>query len=151
MDESARTGEDEPSLSALLMRTARTLRRGHLSALEPFGLRPHQSRALGVIARHGADGDLRLADLADHLGIARRSATEVVDALEQQGLVARTPSPTDRRAIVLRLTTEGQSLRRRIERSRAELGDQFFASLSEAERDQLAGLLRKALDDHCGP
>lgn len=148
MNESARTGPDEPSLSALLMRTARALRRGHLSALEPFGLRPHQSRALGVVARHGDDGDLRLADLADHLGIARRSATEVVDALEERGLIERTPSPTDRRAIVLRLTDEGRRLRSDIERSRAEQGDQFFGALSTDEAATLAALLRKTLDDH---
>lgn len=135
---------EEQTLTGLLMRTARVLRRGHLEALEPFGLRPHQSRALGVIARH-EDDELRLADLADHLGIARRSATEVVDALEQDGLVTRSPSATDRRAVVLHLTQQGRDLRARLRSSRAELGDQLFAGLSADEREQLASLLRKAL------
>ncbi|MFC6704060.1 MarR family winged helix-turn-helix transcriptional regulator [Flexivirga alba] len=83
--------EDEPSLTQLVMRTARTLRRSTMGELEPFGLTPSQSRALGVISRH-CDRPLRLGDIAAHLDIAPRSATEVVDALEERGLVRRSPT-----------------------------------------------------------
>ncbi|TWP33549.1 MarR family transcriptional regulator [Leekyejoonella antrihumi] len=139
--------DDDASLTQLTIHAARTLRRLSSVALEPFGLSPHQARALGVIARHCTEGRLRLSDLAEHLRIAPRSATEVVDALEQRGLVARAPNPDDRRAIVLRLTDEGSALRAQIEQGRAEQSDQFFAKLSADERADLAVLLRKALGD----
>jgi DNA-binding MarR family transcriptional regulator len=41
---------------------------------------------------------MRLSELSEHLHIAPRSATEVVDALESRGLVRRRPDPDDRRA-----------------------------------------------------
>ncbi|MBO1755086.1 MarR family winged helix-turn-helix transcriptional regulator [Allobranchiibius sp. CTAmp26] len=146
---------EEAGLSELVLRTARVLRRAHREALEPYGLSPHQSRAMGVIVRSGAeDGDgLRLSDLAAQLGIAPRSATDVVDALEEHGLVERRPSEHDRRAVDLRLTPAGRALRRTLERARATVSDRHFASLTDAERATLARLLRSALEasDPAGP
>lgn len=142
------TGEDA-GLSELVLRTARVLRRAHREALGPYGLSPHQSRAMGVIVRSGPDG-LRLSDLAAQLGIAPRSATDVVDALEEHGLVERRPNEQDRRAVDLRLTPAGTALRRTLERARATVSDQHFASLTAAERATLARLLQAALDDSDG-
>lgn len=138
-------GTDEAALGDLVVRTARVLRRSHREALEPYGLSPHQSRAMAVIGRHGEAG-LRLSALATELGIAPRSATDVVDALERTGLVQRTASPSDRRAVDLRLTEEGVTLRRALDRAHIAVSREHFAALSEQERDELARLLRSALD-----
>lgn len=137
----------EPSLSQLVLHTARALRRANRSELEPFGLTPSQSRALGVIDRHGANPP-RLGDIAARLDIAPRSTTEVVDALEERGLVRRSPDPTDRRAVTIALTDEGRGLRRRVDRVRARKGDEFFGHLTDAQRETLADLLRQALAPH---
>ena len=143
---------DEAGLGELVLRTARVLRRAHREALGPYGLSPHQSRAMGVIVRSGTDG-LRLSDLAAQLGIAPRSATDVVDALQVHGLVERRPSEHDRRAVDIRLTPAGTALRRALDRARTTVSDQHFASLTIAERDTLARLLQAALDgsDGAGP
>ena len=53
---------------------------------------------------------MRPSVLADHLRIAPRSATEVVDALEERGWVQRSPDPTDRRATTSTLTGAGREL-----------------------------------------
>ncbi|GAB3491254.1 MarR family winged helix-turn-helix transcriptional regulator [Flexivirga lutea] len=140
----------QQSLSQLVMHTARALRRATRTELEPFGLTPSQSRALGVIERYGAQPP-RLSDVAARLDIAPRSATEVVDRLEQRGLVRRSPDPTDRRAVTIALTDEGRSLRRRIARVRAAQGDKFFGHLSESQRAELAALLGAALAPHHRP
>ena len=50
---------------------------------------------------------MRLSKLSEHLHIAPRSATEVVDALESRGLVRRSPDPDDRRATLVELTEHG--------------------------------------------
>jgi DNA-binding MarR family transcriptional regulator len=139
--------DDDPSLTQLVMRTARKLRRATLGELEPFGLTPSQSRAVGVISRHGSAA-LRLGDLAAHLDIAPRSATEVVDGLEELGLVRRSPDPTDRRAVTIALTDEGRALRRRIDQARARRGDEFFGHLSEDQQAQLRDLLERAIAPH---
>src|SRR5262249_250437 len=49
-------------------------------------------------------GRLRMKDVAEDLGIRARTVTTLVDALEREGLLARLPDPTDRRAILLELT-----------------------------------------------
>lgn len=140
---------DEATLGDLVVRTARVLRRSHREALEPYGLSPHQSRAMAVIGRHEGTG-LRLSALATELGIAPRSATDVVDALQTQGLVQRTASVIDRRAIDLRLTEEGLRLRRTLDQTHVAISRAHFATLSEQDRDTLAQLLRSALDTTTG-
>lgn len=123
------------------------MRRMKIASLEPFGISPHQSRALGVIARLASQGEVRPSTIAESLGIAPRSATEVIDALEARGLVERSPSPTDRRATVIRLTGEGQALRDRLQRNRVDRTAEFVAVLDGDEQRELARLLAKLVGD----
>lgn len=129
------------------MHAARTLRHRWAAAVEPWDLSPHQARALRVI---GTEGGLRLSDLARGLRIAPRSATEVVDALAERDLVERVRDTRDRRAVLLRLTEDGRRTRTEVERVRAELARAQVERLDEAERAELARLLRRLLDDGPG-
>src|SRR3954462_15037266 len=97
---------EEPALDELLMGAARALRRRWATGLGP-DLSPHDARALRVIGHHGPT---RLGVVADHLRIAARSATDVVDRLESRGLVHRSPDPDDRRAMTVSLTPLGSSV-----------------------------------------
>ena len=45
-----------------------------------------------------------------------RNVTGLVDALARAGFVERTAQPSDRRAVVVRLSASGQSLNRRLGR-----------------------------------
>src|SRR5438445_1594566 len=54
-----------------------------------------------------------LVELADHLGMTKQSASELVGALEREGYVRRLPHPTDGRARILELTDEGRAGLRR--------------------------------------
>ena len=80
-------------LGELFARVARQQRRATLSALEPYGVSPHQARALRQIIKLGP---LRPSKLAEQLHISLRSATDVVDALVGAGLLIREPDPGDR-------------------------------------------------------
>ena len=133
------TDDATPDLGDLLMRAARTLRRRWRDVLAPWDLSPHQARALGVVGRR--DG-VRLTDLAEALRIAPRSATEVVDGLQERGLVERTPDPGDRRAVLLRPTDEGRRIRAEIDAARTADSDELFARLPAEDRETLARLLR---------
>lgn len=128
----------EPALDELLMGAARSLRRRWSTALEPVDLSPHDGRALRVVGRHGPT---RLGVVAEHLRIAPRSATDVVDRLEQRGLVLREPDPDDRRAMTVRLTAEGEAVLSRVDAARREEAEQFFGALSTAQRRSLAAML----------
>jgi DNA-binding MarR family transcriptional regulator len=119
---------------------SRQLRHQTQQALAPWDVTPSQARALGVLARHGP---VRLGSLSEHLRIAPRSATEVVDDLATVGLVERHPDPADRRATLVALTARGGELATGIRAARAAEADDFFARLDAADRDLLAGILAK--------
>jgi DNA-binding MarR family transcriptional regulator len=123
---------------------ARRLRHGFRDVLAPWEVTPSQSRALGVLL---AQGDVRLSELADHLRIAARSATEVVDDLQSRGLVERHPDPADRRATLVVLTDKGAATGTAIQTARAESAARFFATLKESDRAALGRILQQLLDD----
>jgi DNA-binding MarR family transcriptional regulator len=134
--------EDESLLEAFWAVTRRLRHRTRV-ALEPWNISPSQSRALGVLMEHG---EMRLSALAEHLRIAPRSATEVVDDLQARDLVERRPDPADRRATLVALTAHGTATGRTIRQARAAEGERLFAELSAADRVELARILRKLRD-----
>lgn len=140
------TDSSEDGLPDLLVAAARALRRGWAAAVEPWGLSPHQARALRAVGETPEQG-LRPSDLARRLRIAPRSATEVVDALVERGLVERTADPSDRRAQVLRLTGAGTTTTSAVEQAHAADVETRLARLDADERATLAGLLRRLAED----
>lgn len=133
----------DDDLGELIVRAARSLRGRWRAVLEPWDLSPHQVRALMVAGR---DDGLRLSGLAERLRIAPRSATEVVDGLAERGLVERVPDPTDRRAVLVRLTAEGARVREEVSAARAADAQAALSRLPAGDRAELARLLRRFLD-----
>lgn len=132
----------------LLFQVARSLRERWAQASAPFGLTPHQARTLRTVA------DLReprLSDIAARLRISPRSATEVVDALEEADLVARTPDPEDRRAVRVGLTPAGRRTVARVSRARERASQEFFGVLDDTERATLTGLLLRLPSTRTAP
>lgn len=55
-------------------------------------------------------GDLATpGEIAAHLGITTASTTKLLDRLERDGHIVREPHPTDRRALVIRVTPQTRS------------------------------------------
>lgn len=138
----------EPTLAELVTAVAGRLRSAWREGLAPYGLSPHQGRALLVVAL--APG-LRPTDLAARLRIAPRSVTEVVDGLVDAGLLERTPDPQDRRAVLLSLTAQGHDLVAAIRASRQQVAGTLFDSLSAADREQLRRILTRLVPEREGP
>jgi DNA-binding MarR family transcriptional regulator len=130
----------EESLSEAFSAVARQLRHASQETLAPWDVTPSQLRALRALGHHGA---LHMSALSDRLRIAPRSATEVVDALEDRGLVARRPDPADRRATLVELTDHGDEVLRAIRAARGLEAERAFDQLSAADRDHLARILRQ--------
>jgi DNA-binding MarR family transcriptional regulator len=109
-----------------------------VEALADWDVTPGQARALRVLAAADA---MRPADLAEALRIAPRSATEVVDALEERGWVRREPDPTDRRATRLVPTEDGRRLVVRIDDVRREASQRVLDVLTPTQRRTLHEIL----------
>jgi DNA-binding MarR family transcriptional regulator len=132
--------DEEESLSEAFWSVARQLRHLSRETLAPWDISPSQSRPLGVLTRHGV---MRLSELAEHLRIAPRSATEVVDDLEQRGLVERRHDPNDRRATLVALTDQGMKVSEAIQTARSAEAERFFGRLSASDRTHLSRILRE--------
>ena len=83
-----------------ITRLARILRQQ-----DTLGLGATLTSALATVNHHGP---LTTGELATREHVAPPSITRVVDKLEQQGLVARRPHPTDGRVVVIEVTAEGR-------------------------------------------
>ena len=138
-----RDTDGDETLSEAFWSVARQLRHTSQETLAPWDITPSHLRALRVLMRHGV---MRLSELSDHLHIAARSTTEVVDALETRGLLERRPDPDDRRATLVALTEHGTSVLDAIRAARGTEAERAFGQLSQADRTHLARILRKLRD-----
>lgn len=81
-----------------------------------------------------AEGDgLTASELAGRVGSRPTTMTAVLDRLAGRGWIVREPHPTDRRAVLLRLTTAGRGVARTVAQA-----------YDRVETDVLAGLSRTA-------
>ncbi len=135
-----RDSAGDESLSEAFWDVARRLREMSQETLAPWDITPAHLRALRALKRHGT---MRLSVLSDHLHIAPRSTTEVVDALESRGLVRRRPDPGDRRATLVEATEQGTAILEATRAARGTEAERVFGQLSATDRADLARILRK--------
>jgi MarR family transcriptional regulator, organic hydroperoxide resistance regulator len=124
---------------ALLRTLLGQQRRRFLIAASELDLHPAQAGALLQL-----DSALPMNELAAMLACDNSNVTGLVDRLELRGLVARHPSPEDRRVKHVVLTGAGRQLRSRL-LERVGAPPAGFARLSPAEHRQLRDLLQLVL------
>lgn len=129
--------ETAEALGELVTRVARAMR----GAVRHQGLAPHQYRALRTIAPE----PVRPARLAEQLEITPRAVTDVVDALDERGLVEVRQDPRDRRAKLVTITEAGAAVLREVRVARAAAAERSFDVLDAEERATLARLLRRVV------
>jgi DNA-binding MarR family transcriptional regulator len=121
---------------------ARTLR----DAITRLNRRVRQARPVGdlTFSQLSALTSLQLAgaltprELADVERVQPPTMTKIVGKLEELGLVARTPHPTDRRQVILAPTEQGRTVYAQFERARNEWLAKQLAELGPDDRHTLA-------------
>jgi DNA-binding MarR family transcriptional regulator len=81
------------------------------------------------------------------LGVDKTTMTAMLDKLERQGLVVRTPDPNDRRARIPVITETGRELQAKVYTQLRTVEDRMLTELNADERDQLRGLLRRVISN----
>jgi DNA-binding MarR family transcriptional regulator len=110
-----------------------------LTVFEDLKLRPAEYSVLVLIADNPGH---KQTEIAEVLGIKRANFVTLVHGLEQRGLVERHPSPQDKRANALHLTTAGQSFLAHARGVHNAMEDELVARLGGAQaRDGLLALL----------
>ena len=110
--------------------------------IKPMGL----STGVFPVMLHLWDEDgLTQRDLVERVGVEQATMANTLARMERDGLIMRRPDPEDGRAKRIWLTDAGLALRDNATRAAAEENSAALAGLSADERNQLVGLLRKAI------
>lgn len=153
MDESARAREHErqqpgPRVSYVVARLDRALRTEINERVRPYGLTTLQYTTLSILDR---GGELSNAQLARRAYMTPQSMSEVLDALETKGLVARTPHPNHRRVFPAALTAKGRKVLAACDAEIDELEQEMLAGMTPRQVASLRdGLLSAVRALHAG-
>ena len=88
-------------------------------------------------------GPVPTSRLAQELGVRGPTLTELVDGLEADGLVRRSPSPDDRRITVLSATPRGEKIFQRIHNGVVKEWRQILAKVPAARKRAWTEMLRE--------
>ncbi|NEY89366.1 MarR family winged helix-turn-helix transcriptional regulator [Tabrizicola oligotrophica] len=84
-----------------------------------------------------------MSELSRMLLVSNGNATAVVDRLEADGMVRRTPSETDRRTVYVAMTPEGIAAFEVMAQGHEAEVDKLFDGLGEADLDALTEILKR--------
>lgn len=138
---------DELVASALflLKRLGMVAKERSLDAFEEAGLHPYHHAILALLDEGTRETQ---GQIAEALGYDKGQLVGLLDDLEEAGLIERQRDPSDRRRHVVRMTAKGRKTLEKLRRLSAEVEDEFLATLSAAERDQLHALLLRVAAQH---
>ena len=108
--------------------------------LDELGVYPGQPPLLFVLGKYGP---LSHKELAQRLHVKPATITVMLGRMARAGLVAQRGDPTDRRISAVRLTPQGQALRRKVKKALMVIAAECFDDFTPAQRRQLQGLLER--------
>jgi DNA-binding MarR family transcriptional regulator len=121
---------DPEALAVGLLSVSRALADGITAGMQASGfgdLRPAHGFAFTRLAPSGAT----ITELAEHLGVTRQAAAQIVDELVAKGYVQRSRHPDDARARLITLTSKGWACTRAAEAAIADTVRPWAAVLGE--------------------
>lgn len=95
-------------------------------------------------ALYRQDAPMKMSDLSRMLLVSNGNATNVVDRLEQDGMVQRVARETDKRVVLVELTPEGRAWFREVSAAHEQEVNKIFSSLSHDDLTRLRDLIRIA-------
>ena len=101
--------------------------------------------ACAILSAIVNDGKTTPAALATFIGIDGAAVTRHLDRLEEQGLLVRERSTTDRRVVNLKLTRKGSRLVPKLVADSKATNAKFLAGLTSAEKKALQEIIQKML------
>jgi DNA-binding MarR family transcriptional regulator len=90
-----------------------------------------------------AGGSLPLGQLADRLACVKSNVTQLVDRLEAEGLVTRSPDPEDKRSRLAIITDAGRRIHQDGAKIQRQVEEELFASLTVDDTARLQEIVAK--------
>ena len=132
----------EQDISLLIHSVERTIRREFAERLRPFGLTPQQAAVLVAIGNSRL-GRLRHAQIALKLDADASTTSEILHRLERAGWIAFERHRIDGRWRDVELSAAGKYRWAYVVSAFNEASEAVTSMLSAADKEQLAGLLRR--------
>lgn len=133
-----------PDLAAMLVHLGRAATVAEAPTLEKHGL---TMWAYVVLLRLGDKPFGSQAALADAVRADKTRIIDVLDDLQERGLIAREPDPADRRARLLSITPAGRRLREAAQRDIQANELSLLQGLSAADRRTFLATLERLTDE----
>ena len=134
---------DTHRLVQLLSRAEHRVRRELARVLEAEGSSVEEWRALVLLS----DGEGHpMSEIAEWAMVAPPSVTRLVDRMVADTLAYRTPDPGDRRRVLVRATSRGEALQRRLAKRIDEGRERILAPAAAEDIAELAALLIDSVD-----
>lgn len=131
--------------STLLKKANRLLIKKANELLKPHGIT--HAYTYFLMELYQQDG-LTQSEMHKRIGIEQPTAVRTLDRMERDGLIVREPSPTDRRALLIKLTDKGKQYKETILACAKELNGFALSGFTDNERtllNQLVGRLNANL------
>lgn len=112
--------------------------------LEKHGLSEGRMSALWMLNRSGPSTQ---GDLASALDVSPRNVTGLVDHLERDGYVVRSPDPDDRRAVRVQLSPLGEAKLAGIQKEMGNTRESIVAGFTDEELRDLRHLCLKLVQN----
>jgi DNA-binding MarR family transcriptional regulator len=133
---------DSQELARLVAEFGKTYTRWIWTEMGRAGTTPARARLLAALQ---CEGPCQMSELGTLLDVTPRNVTKLVDGLESEGLVARKPHPSDRRATLVSLTDQGTLVGKESALADHAAAAWLYQQLSPGDRQHMARLLRKLL------
>ncbi|WP_280354908.1 MarR family winged helix-turn-helix transcriptional regulator [Nocardia otitidiscaviarum] len=104
-------------------------------------VRPTHGFAFVRMAPHGAT----VGEIAEHLGVTKQAASQLVDELVRKGYAERNPHPLDSRARLITLTERGWACTRAADAAAADLTARWAATLGDSTLGALRDVLARVV------
>ncbi len=117
--------------------------RGFILYSKSSGLSMSQLGALFQL-HHGGASDV--SGIGDNLGVTSAAASQMLDRLVRQDLIARSEDPHDRRAKQIMLTEKGQRVLQETVEARQSWLDDLAKRLTPKEQDQALAVLNLLIE-----
>ena len=139
--------EADPSATELVinvLHTAELLGRRLDQALRAHGLTRGSHNALQILG--GAAGPLTPTQVSARLTVTSATVTGLLDTLENRRLIRRRSHPTDRRSLLVEITSDGRRLLDELVPDLINHEKRWAAGLTPTKREQLLRLLGAVQD-----
>ena len=105
------------------------------------GITVSQQNVLGAIYVHNNTG-VMVKDIATNLNITRGAASQAVESLVQRGLLKRSHSERDRRAVFVQATEKGAKIRKRLSDRLNPIIEGILSDINVTNRESFLEVLK---------